>query len=100
MGVNAHGSSASVIDVLGQLPEQDQRIEALEKIGDQLGAYHPPAGYMIRLRDRLREFILSMRSIRPALREMHTSGPSTRRSSSTSGNKRSRYKQIGTKRVK
>lgn len=101
IGGRTHGSSAFVIDVLRQLPEQNQWIETLEEIEDQLSEYTPPAAYMI----RLRELILSMRSIRPGLiSETHTSGPSTRGGSSMAGNKRSRGggsgREGGVKRVK
>lgn len=101
IGGKTHGSSAFVIDVLRQLPEQNQWIETLEEIEDQLGAYAPPAGYVI----RLRELILSMRSIRPGHPPgPHTSGIPTRGGSSTAGNKRSRGggsgREGGAKRVK
>ncbi|KKY38393.1 putative swim zinc finger family protein [Diaporthe ampelina] len=101
IGGKTHGSSAFVIDVLAQLPEQNQWIETLEEIEDQLGAYAPPAGYVGRLRD----LILRMRSTRPApVPEAHTSGPSRRGDGSTAGNKRSggggNGRQGGAKRVK
>lgn len=87
IGGQTHGSSAFVIDVLAQLPEQNQWIETLEEIEDHLGAYAPPAGYL----ERLRELILRMRSVRPApASEVHTSGPSRRPGGSAAGNKRSR----------
>lgn len=101
IGGKTHGSSAFVIDVLAQLPEQNQWIETLEEIEDQLGAYAPPAGYMGRLRD----LILRMRSSRPvSVPEAHMSGPSRRGGGSTTGNKRSRGggngREGGAKRVK
>ena len=101
IGGKTHGSSAFVIDVLAQLPEQNQWIETLEEIEDQLGAYAPPAGYVGRLRD----LILRMRSTRPApVPEAHTSGASRRGDGSTAGNKRSggggNGRQGGAKRVK
>lgn len=101
IGGQTHGSSAFVIDVLAQLPEQNQWIETLEEIEDHLGAYAPPAWYMGRLRD----LILRMRSIRPApTPDAHTSGPSRRGGGNTAGNKRSRGggngREGGAKRVK
>lgn len=101
IGGQTHGSSAFVIDVLRQLPEQNQWIETLEEIEDQLGAYNPPAWYVV----RLRELILSMRSIRPGVPyEPHASGPPTRGDSSAAGTKRSRGgwggRDGGVKRVK
>lgn len=87
IGGQTHGSSAFVIDVLAQLPEQNQWIETLEEIEDHLSAYAPPAWYLGRLRD----LILRMRSVRPApAPEAHLSGPSRRGGGSTAGNKRSR----------
>lgn len=101
IGGQTHGSSAFVIDVLAQLPEQNQWIETLEEIEDRLGAYAPPAWYMGRLRD----LILRMRSIRPApTPEAYSSGPRSRGGGSTAGNKRSRGggngREGGSKRVK
>lgn len=87
IGGQTHGSSAFVIDVLAQLPEQNQWIETLEEIEDHLSAYAPPAWYMGRLRD----LILRMRSIRPApASEAHTPGPSRRGGGMAAGSKRSR----------
>ncbi|KAL1872122.1 hypothetical protein Daus18300_004491 [Diaporthe australafricana] len=85
IGGQTRGSSAFVIDVLAQLPEQNQWIETLEEIEDQLGTYAPPADYM----RRLRELILSMRSSRPAP-TVHTAGQSRRGGGSAAGSKRSR----------
>lgn len=101
IGGRTRGSSAFVVDVLAQLPEQNQWIETLEEIEDRLGAYAPPAGYMGRLRD----LILRMRSARPApAPEAHNSGPSRRGGGSTAGNKRSRGggngREGGAKRVR
>ncbi|ROW11143.1 hypothetical protein VMCG_01174 [Cytospora schulzeri] len=62
IGSQTRTSSAFVIDVLTQLPEQNQWIETLEEIEARLGEYNPPAGYMGRLRD----LIALMRSSRPA----------------------------------
>jgi hypothetical protein len=62
IGSQTRTRSAFVVDVLAQLPEQNQWIETLEEIEAQLGAYNPPAGYVSRLRD----LIALMRSSRPA----------------------------------
>lgn len=88
IGGQTHGSSAFVIDVLRQLPEQNQWIETLEEIEDHLGGYNPPATYVV----RLRELILSMRSIRPGFPDddPHASSPATRAGSGAAGIKRSR----------
>ncbi|KAK2610463.1 hypothetical protein N8I77_003890 [Diaporthe amygdali] len=101
IGGRTHGSSAFVIDVLAQLPEQNQWIETLEEIEDRLSTYAPPAGYV----SRLREVILSMRSSRPApAPEAHMSGPSRRGGGNAAGSKRSRGggngREGGAKRVK
>ncbi|KAK7745000.1 hypothetical protein SLS53_003234 [Cytospora paraplurivora] len=61
IGSQTRTSSAFAVDVLAQLPEQNQWIETLEEIESQLGAYGPPAGYVRRLRD----VIALMRSSRP-----------------------------------
>lgn len=62
IGSQTRTRSAFVVDVLAQLPEQNQWIETLEEIEGRLGAYGPPAGYVSRLRD----LIALMRSSRPA----------------------------------
>lgn len=92
IGGQTHGSSAFVIDVLRQLPEQNQWIETLEEIEDQLGGYNPPATYVV----RLRELILSMRSIRPGFPyDPHTYRPPPRVESGAAGTKRSRGGGVG-----
>ncbi|KAI3393626.1 hypothetical protein diail_3891 [Diaporthe ilicicola] len=101
IGGKTHGPSAFVIDVLAQLPEQNQWIETLEEIEDQLSTYAPPAEYL----GRLRELILLMRSSRPApAPDTRTSGPGRRGGGGAAGRKRSRGggngREGGAKRVK
>lgn len=61
IGSQTRSPAAFAVDVLTQLPEQNQWIETLEEIEARLGTYGPPAGYMGRLRD----LIALMRSSRP-----------------------------------
>lgn len=91
IGSQTRTASAFVIDVLIQLPEQNQWIETLEEIEGRLGSYNPPAGYMA----RLRELIALMRSSRPVSAAAATGGAGGSASGSGSGASRTGGKRRG-----
>ncbi|KUI67840.1 hypothetical protein VM1G_02705 [Cytospora mali] len=84
IGSQTRTSSAFVIDVLTQLPEQNQWIETLEEIEGRLGTYNPPAGYM----ERLRELIVRMRNSRPTEVSVGQAASTSASSTSRTGSKR------------